>query len=171
MAGAGFARDLHRTGVRASRSRRRTREHDAESSGRYALRMAQPFPVGRALDALMTALFVLSAAVQYNDPDPVEWMAIYLACAWVALRSALGHAPFRAALAVGAVALTWALTILPRVVGTPGFPTFSFGEGMKSVAIEETREAFGLLIGVTWMVVVALRARAGARPALHPPHG
>jgi hypothetical protein len=126
---------------------------------------------GRALDGLFVALFVLSAAVQYNDPDPVEWMAIYLACGWVALRSAMGHAPFRAALVVGAVALAWALSILPRVVGTPGFPTFSFGEGMKSVTIEETREAFGLLIGATWMAVVVLRARLAARATVHPPHG
>lgn len=136
-----------------------------------ALRSSPGVLLGRALDALFVALFVLSAAVQYNDPDPVEWMAIYLACAWVALRAALGHAPFRAALAVGAVALAWALTILPRVVGTPGFPTFSFGDGMKSVAIEETREAFGLLIGVAWMAAVALRARLSPRAAVHPPHG
>lgn len=139
------------------------------------LAMAAPRPApslpGRVLDGVMTLLFALSAAVQYNDPDPVEWVALYLACAWVSLRSALGRAPFRAALAVGAVALAWAGALLPRVVGTPGFPTFSFGEGMQSVVIEETREAFGLLIGVAWMAAVALRARLAARAAVHPPHG
>ena len=119
--------------------------------------------VGRALDGVMVLLFLLSAAVQYNDPDPIQWMAIYLACAVVSGVSAAGRANWRGAAAVGVVALAWALTIAPRVVGTPGFPTFEFGEGMKSELIEETREFFGLLIGAGWMVVVAVRARVARR--------
>ena len=31
----------------------------------------------RAFNGLMCALFLLSVVVQWNDPDPLRWMAIY----------------------------------------------------------------------------------------------
>lgn len=108
----------------------------------------------------MVLLFFASAAVQYNDPDPLPWAALYLACAVVSAWSAAGRASWVPAAAVGLVAGVWALTIAPRVLGAPGFPTFEFGEGMKSEVVEETRELFGLLIGAGWMASVGVRAAA-----------
>lgn len=124
----------------------------------------------RVADGVMALLFFASAAVQYNDPDPLRWMAVYLAAAGVSAVSAwkapaAARTPVVASAAVvGVVAAVWAATILPRVVGTPGFPTFRFGHGMENDAIEETRELGGLVITATWMAVVAARgARKGGR--------
>lgn len=121
----------------------------------------------RIADGVMVPLFLLSVAVQYNDPDPVRWMAIYLAAGIVSFVSAWktpgARRLFASSLAVGAVAAAWALTILPRVVGTPGFPTFSFGHGMENETIEETRELGGLVITATWMAVVAVRGALARR--------
>ena len=36
-----------------------------------------------AANVAMLAMFVFSVAVQYNDPDPLPWMAIYAAAAVV----------------------------------------------------------------------------------------
>lgn len=121
----------------------------------------------RIADGIMVPLFLFSVAVQYNDPDPVRWMAIYLAgaiaSAWSAWRSPAAPRllPFAATTAL--VALAWALSIAPRVAGTPGFPTFAFGDGMQNDVIEETREMFGLLITATWTAVIAARAASARR--------
>lgn len=34
----------------------------------------------RLLNLFFAALFLFGAVVQLNDPDPVRWVAIYMAC-------------------------------------------------------------------------------------------
>ena len=67
---------------------------------------------------LMIAAFLFSVAVQYNDPDPIRWMLVYglaaLACV-LKLRGRLSW--YFPAAALGAVALVWAASIAPRVIG------------------------------------------------------
>lgn len=115
----------------------------------------------RILSGVMTLLFALAVAVQYNDPDPLGWMAIYGAALVVSALAAWrpGFAPWACPAAVGAIALVWAATIAPRALGkVPLGQMFSRWE-MKNVAVEENREMFGLLIVAVWMVVLALASR------------
>jgi Transmembrane family 220, helix len=118
--------------------------------------------VFRALNGLMAALFALAVAVQYNDPDPVRWMAIYGAACLVTLMVAIrGRAPLAAPVTVGLIALAWSLYWVNTSradLGTYGH-MFDAWE-MKNEPIEEAREASGLLIISAWMAVVALRSRA-----------
>jgi Transmembrane family 220, helix len=103
----------------------------------------------------MALLFAASAAVQYNDPDPVQWIAIYGAAAAVcvaALRQPV-RAAFPAAIAI--VALVWALSLAPVVIGMSAADIFQLHSG----AGEEGREMYGLLIVTTWMTVLAFTAR------------
>ena len=122
--------------------------------------------VFRALNGLMAALFALAVAVQYNDPDPVRWMAIYGAACVVTLLVAIrGHAPLAASVAVGFIALAWCVywaSTSRAALGTYGH-MFDAWE-MKNEPIEEAREASGLLIVSVWMAVVALQTRVKARP-------
>jgi hypothetical protein len=41
----------------------------------------------------MTAVFVVSAALQWNDPDPAYWMAVYDVSAILAARAVQGQLP------------------------------------------------------------------------------
>ena len=112
----------------------------------------------------LAALFAFAAAVQYNDPDPARWMAIYLAAAAfcvAAARPLAGSAAVRSAAAlVGALALLGAAGIWAGV-DHPLVPWRMFDQWeMKDLAVEETREIFGLLIVVAWMALVGL---AGVR--------
>jgi hypothetical protein len=129
-------------------------------AGRQGLRVA---------NAVMLAVFAASAVVQWNDPDPVQWMLIYgaaaAACAW-ALRRAL---PWPAPAAVGAVALAWALTLVPEVLAVPGvlgdpalWQVFS-PRAMLSSAVEEARERLGLLLVAAWMAVLVAARRVPVR--------
>ena len=116
----------------------------------------------RVLNGMMAALFALAVAVQYNDPDPVRWMAIYGAACGVTLMVAIrGRAPLVASAAVGLIALAWCV----YWAGTSRADLKTYGHmfdawEMKNEPIEEAREASGLLIVSVWMAVVALRTRA-----------
>ena len=109
---------------------------------------------------MMAALFAFAAAVQYNDPDPLRWMAIYglamLACG-LALAGRLSWLP---PALLGLIALVWAGTLAPGVVGRVSVGELFQSYGMLSPAVEEGREMGGLLIVAVWMGVLTL-SRAG----------
>ncbi len=114
------------------------------------------------LHGVMTALFLLSAGLQLNDPDPGAWVAIYLAAAGLSAVAASGrHPAWRrpVALAVAVVALVWALAV---AFSSPRLPPFValFGDWeMHGAGIEERRETLGLLILSCWCTFIALPAR------------
>ena len=112
----------------------------------------------RTFNGAMAALFAFALAVQYNDADPVRWMITYgAACAVSTIVAVRGTAPLAAAAAVGAVTLAWGVTLALGVgsldVYTSMFDTWE----MKSVPIEEAREASGLLLIAAWMTLLSLR--------------
>lgn len=113
----------------------------------------------------MVFLFLLSVVVQWNDPDPLTWMAIYGAALTVSLIVSLrGRIALVAPTVVGLVALVWGAW---TVVGGPvasAYPHMFDAWEMKSEPIEVAREASGLLIVAGWMLVVAAVQRgAGGR--------
>lgn len=115
----------------------------------------------------MGVLFVLSAAVQLNDPDPVRWIAIYLGAAILSF-AAVGM-PVRPVLPAlhGSIALVWAAALLPSALET-SFAKMFEGVRMMSPAVEEGREELGLAIVAVWMATLAaalLRARHRRDPA------
>jgi hypothetical protein len=112
----------------------------------------------RYLNLFMAVLFLFGAAVQINDPDPIGWMAIYLAavaaCVVASRRPEHVVLPF----IVGAIAAVWATLILSGLgARVPVLELFAEWE-MRDQAVEETRESYGLLIIAGWMVVLGLRA-------------
>lgn len=126
--------------------------------------MSGPF---RGATLAMALLLLAFAAVQYNDPDPARWMALYgagsLVSALAAFRPRAAGVP---AAAVGGVALAWAVYWGYGVIGRH----VDVGEvlavtRMIDAGVEEVREALGLAIVAAWMAVIALRGRRVARPS------
>ena len=116
----------------------------------------------RTANLLMSILFLFSAAVQVNDPDPLAWIAIYAAaatvCAWLAVAAPPGRWARALPLAVSIVAVAWAGVIAARSSGhVPPLRLFESWE-MTDTRVEEDREMYGLLIVGAWMLI------AGARP-------
>ena len=112
----------------------------------------------RALNIAMTIIFLLCAAVQYNDPDPVRWMTIYgvaAAACVLALRARLSA--FAAAL-IAAVALTWAAVLARGVVGRISLAEILTLSNVALLA-EEGRETLGLLMVGLWMIVLVIATR------------
>jgi hypothetical protein len=116
------------------------------------------------VNGVLALCFLAAAAVQWNDPDPARWMAMYGAAAAACLVAGRARwAPLWTA-AVGAIALGWGAAIglgIERVVA-PG----ELVGRMEMVGgpIEETREALGLALIAVWMMVLLfLERRARVR--------
>jgi hypothetical protein len=111
---------------------------------------------------VMGLVFLLAAAVQFNDPDPIQWILIYGAALLACVLAVIDNPDRKVAGLTGAVALVWALVLLPRVLGQVEAGTLFREAGMATLEIEEAREALGLLIVVAWMSLLWLgRSRKG----------
>lgn len=112
--------------------------------------------IWQGANGLFLLMFAFSAFVQINDPDPLLWIAIYVAAAVVcAVELRRRRTPWWAPPAVGVVALIWAGTIAPRVMGIVPFGSMFEEFEMKDVRVEESREMYGLLIIAVWMLAIA----------------
>jgi hypothetical protein len=116
-------------------------------------------------NGIMLLMFLFSAAVQFNDPDPVVWMGIYGAAAAVCGLEIRRRAPAWAAAALALIALVWAGSLYYRAQEVPISSLFAEWE-MRDLRIEEAREMYGLTIVGVWMIVIVSvgwrRARAAA---------
>jgi len=106
----------------------------------------------------MGALLVLGAAVQYNDPDPYSWAALYLAAAAVSFAALWIPPAWKISGVVAAVASIWAATLAPAAWRT-SFPDLFRSWEMMSIEMEGGREFFGLLLVAAWTAYLAYRGR------------
>ena len=119
-------------------------------------------------NAVMLVAFVFSVIVQFNDPDPFLWAAIYalaaIVCGLEIRRRTSAWLP--AILAAGCC--VWAATLAPRVIGQVPFASMFAEFEMADSGIEESREMYGLLLIALWMIAVASaawRRRSSLRPS------
>jgi uncharacterized membrane protein len=117
----------------------------------------------KGANRLMAVLFGIAAALQYNDPDPFRWMAIYGLAGLACLLALAGRLPRTAAVVIGLAALVWAATLAPGVVGRVSFWELFESLAMKSEPVEEAREMGGLFLVAAWMAVLALRGAPAHR--------
>src|SRR6185436_18072219 len=107
-------------------------------------------------NAVMLPLFLLSVAVQYNDPDPIRWMAIYGAAAVVCVLEIRRRTPRWLPLVVAGVALAWAILGIGYLSHSDALGQMFAQWEMKNVHVEEERELYGLTIVTAWMLAVAI---------------
>ena len=114
----------------------------------------------RFLDLVMALLFAFAAALQFNDPDPIRWIAIYAAACAVSLVMYIKRRVVPAVpLAVLVIASVWAMAIAFGGPAAAEYEHMFDAWEMKSPSVEEAREASGLLIVAVWMIVLLVRAR------------
>ncbi len=97
-------------------------------------------------------LFVLSAALQYNDPDPWLWIPIYLYGAWLCYLALKGKYRPKLYYAGLIVYVAYAIFLIFDKTGVINWATEhqaeNIAQSMKATKpwIEETREFFGLML-------------------------
>ncbi len=107
----------------------------------------------------MGGLFLFGAAVQWNDPDPLAWIALYLVAAIACFGVGRGAWARFTAAACAVSAIAWGARIavdMPRWV-----PPARMFEPMESMggAVELAREVWGLGIMAVWMLLVLYLGR------------
>jgi len=113
----------------------------------------------KVFNLLFCLLFVISAGLQYNDPDPYIWMPIYLYGAvlcWLAFRNKF----YPKAYLIGiAVYLVYAIGLFFWKDGVLDWMTKHSAEDIAATMkaekpwIEETREFFGLVILIVVLLI------------------
>ena len=113
----------------------------------------------KVFNLLFCLLFVISAGLQYNDPDPYIWMPIYLYGAvlcWLAFRNKFYPKAYLIGIIIYAV---YAIGLFFWKNGVLDWATKHNAEDIAATMkaekpwIEETREFFGLLILVVVLTI------------------
>lgn len=109
-----------------------------------------------ALNTAFLIIYILSAAVQYNDPDPIRWMLVYLAAAVMCIQQLRGQRQRLLPLLLLVVSLLWMGSLLPSFVGQTTPAEIFASITMQTRAVEEAREFGGLLLVALWAGVLGL---------------
>ncbi len=104
----------------------------------------------KILNIILCILFILFAAVQYNDPDPYIWVPIYLFTAGVCGYAAYGKYDRNVTLAGLLILGLFMISYIPDVMDWIKMGMPSIVETMKAEKkyVELTREFGGLLMCV-----------------------
>jgi hypothetical protein len=112
----------------------------------------------------LTALFVFSAIVQFNDPDPLLWVALYTSVALICGFAAFGKYNRWAILLVMAACLYELSTLAPAFSQwiKDGMPSITESMKASSPHVELVREFLGVLICFVVLVFQYIRCRTQA---------
>jgi hypothetical protein len=119
----------------------------------------------RIVNIVVTLWFLSNAAVQFNDPDPLLWVAIYGTVAIIAGLAVFTRFYLPLIAVTLAVCLGGSLYLLPSVLELflhhePG--DLISGMSPDRPYVEEARESLGLLIAaaaLVYFLVLAIRQR------------
>ncbi|MEQ9299142.1 MAG: transmembrane 220 family protein [Cyclobacteriaceae bacterium] len=118
----------------------------------------------KIIDTILAILFFLFAVVQFNDPDPLLWIAIYGIVGLVSAGAFFDKYHQYALISLILIITVWSLILLPNVftwLTTSNLDELS-GEMMSDKPyIEGTREFGGLLIADLALVYHWVVSRKG----------
>ena len=113
----------------------------------------------KIINIIFVVFFVISAGLQYNDPDPYVWMPIYLygaALCYYAFKSKFYPKSYIFGIAVYLIYATFLFFDKSGVLNwAKEHHSENIAETMKATKpwIEETREFFGLLIVISALLM------------------
>jgi hypothetical protein len=113
------------------------------------------------LNIPFAAIFAFGALLQYNDPNPIPWVSIYLAAALSCALVVMKRPGWKLPAVVAVVAAAWCSVYVFQGAWTvPAGEMFAEWE-MKNQEVLQTREMFGLGIIAVWTALLAIFARMG----------
>lgn len=115
----------------------------------------------KIFNLFLTALFLLSAALQWNDPDPFFWISIYLSAAVICGFAAFEKYNRWAILLVMAVCIYELSTLYPAFSQwlKDGMPSITETMKASTPYVELVREFLGVSLVLIVMIFEYVRAR------------
>ena len=117
---------------------------------------------GVLINGVLTVLFIIFAVLQFNDPDPALWVTLYLIIAVFTGMAIFKVYPKILILAATLGLFIYSLFYLPSIFEwLAGGTTSDIMNRMddEKMFIEESREFFGLVIGLCAMLFVLIQSR------------
>ena len=119
---------------------------------------------------LVLILFLVGAAVQFNDPDPWRWAAVYALAAVSCVLHGLGRPVWQLSALLVAVAVVWSLLLVPDVLGKTTWGEMTEAWTMRhdlpnSDNTEMGRELGGMILIFAWMIPQTVLGRKAPRSA------
>jgi hypothetical protein len=111
-------------------------------------------------NTLFLIIYLLCAAVQYNDPDVLPWALLYLCAAGMCIVQLRKKQPRWLPPMLLIVSLLWMGSLLPEVVGQTSLAEVFASISMQTRAVEEAREIGGLILVALWAGVLSFRRRS-----------
>lgn len=111
-------------------------------------------------NTLFLLAYLLSAMVQFNDPDALPWIIIYLAAAGMCVMQYRTLSPRWLPAALLCICAVWIAFLLPAIIGQVSLTEIFESVSMRTRAVEEAREIGGLSIVATWAAVLTFKSRA-----------
>ena len=106
---------------------------------------------------LFLVIYLLCAAVQYNDPDALAWITLYLSAAAMCAARLRKRLPEWLPSLLLIVSLLWMGALLPNIIGQVSPRDVAASISMQTSAVEEAREIGGLFLVAFWSGMIALR--------------
>lgn len=107
----------------------------------------------KALAIIYALLCIVSAYLQFNDPDPALWIAIYLFAAIVSVLFVMNKLPYWVYLILFVSSIVGAYLFWPNT-----YEGVTIGEGNIN-NIEHARESLGLIIMAIMMLFFTIRSK------------
>ena len=120
----------------------------------------------KIFNGILCLLFIFSAALQFNDPDPIQWVAIYGLAAVISGFAVVGKYNKAIILFGIVVCIIWMATLIPGVQDwvEKGMPSITGSMKAESPHVEYMREFLGLFIVLLALVFHYFQARkAGSK--------
>ena len=109
----------------------------------------------KIFNSLFLLAYLLSALVQYNDPDALRWIILYLAATIMCIAAWRDTGARPIAIVLLLASLAWMLLLLPAL-GDASLHDIVESVSMKTKAVEEAREFGGLALVAVWAGVLSL---------------
>lgn len=106
-------------------------------------------------------IYLLCAAVQYNDPDALAWITLYLSAAAMCAARLRKRLPEWLPRLLLIISLLWMGALLPNIIGQVSPRDVAASISMQTSAVEEAREIGGLFLVAFWSGMIALRRGNG----------
>ncbi len=107
------------------------------------------------INLMLVLIFCASAALQWNDPDPVLWSLFYALAAAACLAWHFDYLPPTVAIAIALVCTLWVMALGPQLARVEQWSEVWASFSMQSQSVEAVREAGGLLLVGLWMLLLA----------------
>ena len=110
-------------------------------------------------------LLLLCAGLQFNDPAPVRWIALYTGAAAISIILPLRLRLHPIAVVVGMAAAIWCGYLAAPVVGLVSFSDLFTTISEKSGLVERARDAVGTALVSLWLASAATIAKRSLKRA------